>query len=165
MAAPDRIQVAKYMIDNTMLWREDVRPLFPRPARPRFPLAARTRRQRGSRPRRDGRPRAADTLCVGEQEVQRYIRENPWLLPDEVGRIWRHWHRATQPEAPPPAALSLGADEWASGVPEQWAAANTQLWAAATSGGAAAPAPALSGVLSHIAAASATPTERAAETP
>ena len=59
--------------------------------------------------------------------MQRYIRENPWLLPDEVGRIWRHWHRATQPEAPPPAALSLGADEWASGVPEQWAAANTQL--------------------------------------
>ena len=51
MAAPDRIQVAKYMIDNTMLWREDVRPLFPRPARPRFPLAARTRRQRGSLPR------------------------------------------------------------------------------------------------------------------
>ena len=33
MAAPDRIQVAKYMIDNTMLWREDVRPLVPRPCR------------------------------------------------------------------------------------------------------------------------------------
>ena len=37
MAAPDRIQVAKYMIDNTMLWREDVRPLSPRPARLGFP--------------------------------------------------------------------------------------------------------------------------------
>ena len=37
MAAPDRIQVAKYMIDNTMLWREDVRSLPPRPARLDFP--------------------------------------------------------------------------------------------------------------------------------